>query len=497
MLVMAVFFVLICLTVNVFAYEAHYGPSGLIYYDKDKSFQGYTLYYPDLSNRTYLIDMNGNVVHTWPACGNPILLENGELFGMIGVREHAGSEIGAFDWQGKKVWTIKAPEGMAFHHDWRVINDPKRSGPTVMTIARVFRTKAEAEEAGSATVVFGGPGAKEGFIDTDALVEFDMEGNIVWMWEHWDHFVQDEFPDKGNYVKSTRGQYGRFDMNYKKEFGLSGDYNHSNSFDYNPILDQVVINGFQVGEFYVIDHSTTIEEAKGPKGDFVYRWGAPYLYGEGIPPGASDPGHNQTMGGHSIHWIDEGLPGEGNFLWFNNWLPGIPGQSRVLEINPYDGPMSKGIYIHETEAGYKKQDNGISYMSNQITWSYYTGKYTRWARQGFLSTHIAGAQRLPNSNTLICSGEAGHLFEVTPKDEVVWEFINPFIQPRKKGGEGVIKKVIGPGDQNPVFRAIRYTADYPGLEGIELKPVGPLNEPETWEDHPAFSSGGGGSVGKY
>jgi len=482
------------------AYESLYGPSGLIYHDKDKAFQGYTLFYPDWSNRTYLIDMEGNVVHAWPACGNPVLLENGTLFGMIGAREHAGSEIGAFGWRGNKVWSVKAPKNMAFHHDWRVINDPKRGGPTVMTIARVFRTKEAAIKAGSAKVRFGGPGSKKGFIDTDALVEFDMKGNIVWMWEFWDHFTQDEYPDKANYVKDTREHYGRFDMNYRKKVGLTGDYHHSNSFDYNPVLDQVVINGVTVGEWYVIDHATTTEEVKGPKGDFIFRWGAPYLYGKGKPPGAKDPGHNQAMGGHNIQWIDEGLPGAGHFLFFNNWLPAQQGMSRVLEINPYEGPMSKGVYVPETKAGYKKIGRGpgaLTFFSKQIVWYYGTRKYHTWARQGFLSTHISGAERLPNGNTLICSGEAGHIFEVTPKDEVVWEFINPFVQPKRKGGNGEIKKVIGPGEQNPVFRAIRYSADYPGLKGWELKAVGPMNEPETWEDNPNFSAGGGGSVGNY
>lgn len=56
---------------------------------------------------------------------------------------------------------------------------------------------------------------------------------------------------------------------------------------------------------------------------------------------------------------------------------------------------------------------------------------------------------------------------------------------------------ICPGEQNPVFRAIRYSADYPCLKGWELKAVGSMNEPETWEDDPIFSAGGGGSEGNY
>jgi hypothetical protein len=44
---------------------------------------------------------------------------------------------------------------------------------------------------------------------------------------------------------------------------------------------------------------------------------------------------------------------------------------------------------------------------------------------------ISGAQRLPNGNTLICSGANGTIFEVTPKKKVVWKYVNP-----AKGGMG-------------------------------------------------------------
>ena len=38
---------------------------------------------------------------------------------------------------------------------------------------------------------------------------------------------------------------------------------------------------------------------------------------------------------------------------------------------------------------------------------------------------ISGAQRLPNGNTLICSGINGTVFEVTPEKEMVWKYVNP------------------------------------------------------------------------
>ncbi len=59
---------------DVYAYQSQYGPSGVTYYDKAKSYGGYTLFTPSRSgpppdfknNATYLIDMEGHVVKTWP-----------------------------------------------------------------------------------------------------------------------------------------------------------------------------------------------------------------------------------------------------------------------------------------------------------------------------------------------------------------------------------------------------------------------------------------------
>ena len=44
----------------------------------------------------------------------------------------------------------------------------------------------------------------------------------------------------------------------------------------------------------------------------------------------------------------------------------------------------------------------------------------------FFSPHISGAQRLASGNTLICEGQWGRVFEVTPSGEIVWEYVSPF-----------------------------------------------------------------------
>jgi len=67
----------------------------------------------------------------------------------------------------------------------------------------------------------------------------------------------------------------------------------------------------------------------------------------------------------------------------------------------------------------------------------------------FISPFIGGAQRLPNGNTLITEGNFGRLFEVTPENELVWEYINEFV---------TVDQVLG--TNNSVYRAHRYPADW-------------------------------------
>ncbi len=54
----------------------------------------------------------------------------------------------------------------------------------------------------------------------------------------------------------------------------------------------------------------------------------------------------------------------------------------------------------------------------------------RWEYRGdppssFYSARKGSAQRLENGNTLICEGDRGRTFEVTPGGEIVWEWRNP------------------------------------------------------------------------
>ena len=70
------------------------------------------------------------------------------------------------------------------------------------------------------------------------------------------------------------------------------------------------------------------------------------------------------------------------------------------------------------------------------------------------SPFISGADRLPNGNTMICSGANGVIFEITREKEVVWHWVRP-----TPNMDGAVHWGI--------FRAHRYPPDYcPQFQGL-------------------------------
>ncbi len=58
-------------------YEVLQGPTEMLLWDKKNAYNGYTLF--AAGNMSFLIDMEGNVINTWPIGKNPRLLDNGNL----------------------------------------------------------------------------------------------------------------------------------------------------------------------------------------------------------------------------------------------------------------------------------------------------------------------------------------------------------------------------------------------------------------------------------
>jgi len=393
-------------------------------------FDGYTLYNPNGSQTTYLIDMEGDVQHSWNhnrGGGYGVyLMPNGNLLRpeqVANPRLRGGAMAGLIqekDWDGDLIWEFEYNDDTYItHHDL----EPLPNG-NVLAIAWEVKTAAQSTQAGRNRASITWP---------DHIIEVEPDGEggaeIVWEWHSWDHLIQDYDDEKDNYgVVADHPELLDINMAYGGRGGPGGqtDWIHINGVSHNPILDQIVISSHFADEFFVIDHSTTTEEAasheggnSGKGGDILYRWGFPRNYD------ADGDEYFDVI--HCSWWIPEGLPGAGNIMVFNNAVG--EQASEIVEIVP---PLDdEGNYIIE---------EGEAFGPDEPVWNYTDGR-------NFYSNHLGSCQRLPNGNTLISESTSNHLLEVDVEGNTVWEF------------EG----------NNQIARSLRYANDYPGL--YDLHPV--------------------------
>ena len=500
--------------------ESQERPTGVIVNDEG-AFEGYTLLAPIDSTMTYLIDNEGRVINTWKSDYRPAhsayLLENGHLLrtGAMGPRENStfraggsGGHVQEFTWEGELVWDYEySSDKYLLHHD--IEHMPNGN---ILMIAWETKSRDELIAAGRNPELIGDRG-----FWVDHVIEVKptgkTSGEIVWEWHLWDHVIQDFDSSKANYGNVAKHPE-LLDLNYIPRRGrINEDWNHTNSIDYNPQLDQIVLSLHTISEIFVIDHSTTTEEAAGHSGgrsgrggDILYRWGNPQVYRAG------DASDQKLFAQHDATWIEPGLAGAGNIMIFNN------GQGRS------DGRYSSVDVIVPPidESGHYTLTPNSAYGPEEVDWI-----YTDENKPDFFSQNISGAQRLPNGNTLICSGDVGTIFEISPGKEIVWKYVHPdsgrgpghadfgpgmgmppmagpgMRGPGRRRGPGMPDSVRrpsndglrprmdgsggpppmdgppggpGPGRGTPIFRAYRYGPDYPGLAGKDLTPGKPIGQ---------------------
>ncbi len=371
--------------------------------------EGQILYSPMWTTTTYLRYADGSLNHSWSSSYFPGVavwwLGDGTILRTIRVGTGpgsggAGGGVQKVDWDGNIIWDFRYNrDGVRSHHDVKTLPDGN-----VLLIAWETKTRAETIAAGRNPDYV----SYDGFMP-DHVIEVQptgpSSGEIVWEWHVWDHLIQDYDSSKENY--GVVGDHPELvDINYNT--ALFYDWMHTNSIDYNEEFDQILISVHNFNEVWIIDHSTTIEEAAGHTGgnsgnggDLLYRWGNPETYDAGTT--SDEKFFNQ----HDATWIEEGYPGEGNILVFNNGV-NRPGShySTVDEIIP---PVN--------DSGEYYLEPGSAYGPEAQTWIYTANPPT-----SLYSLTVSGAKRLPSGNTLITNGVTGQIFEVTPEGTTVWQY---------------------------------------------------------------------------
>jgi Arylsulfotransferase (ASST) len=399
------------------------------------------LFSPLQSTFTYLMTLDGELVHSWQATASPgnsvYLLEDGSILRPATVPSSRfadggglGGRLERYDWDNHLLWSFEyAGPDHQQHHDVEPLPDGN-----VLFIAWETRSKAEALAAGRRGELL----PPEGILWVDTILEVDPRTNdIVWTWRLWDHLL----PPGADPAQHPELVDPSFDPNYASR-GVKPDWTHANAVAYNADLDEILLSVRNLSEVWILDHGTTPQEAaghaggrRGRGGDLLYRWGNPAAY--------SREGERQLWGQHNARWIERGLPGAGHILLFDNGDQTARPYSTVVEIAP---PLrSDGTYtLHP----------GSIFGPEEPQWQFEASP-----PEALFASFISGAERLAIGDTLICDGPEGRFLEVTPGGEIDWSYTVT----TEEGATGVA-----------VFRAERYEADHPGLVGRALAPLGPL-----------------------
>lgn len=410
-------------------------PTGVTYYNKEKAFNGYTIY-PSVKG-ALLIDMNGNEVQLWAGLGGfpNKILPGGFVFGTTGARESKyafqdENDLVQVDWEGNIVWKFDKTELIADpgsepkyiarqHHDFQ------REGSSTGYYAP---NSEPYTDHGSTLIlthenIYNHDISDKRLID-DKIIEVTWEGEIVWTWKANEHFQELGFDESAKNVlfrdPGLRGDLGG-DWMHINSISILGPNKWYESGDERFHPDNIIFDARNSNILAIISKKT---------GEIVWRIGPDFNESEATKK------LGWIIGQHHLHMIPKGLPGEGDLLVYDNGGAG-----------GYGAPNPTSTYgIDNAKRDYSRvlQFNPVTL---EITWQYTpqeAGAILFTDGSKFYSPYISSAQRLPNGNTLITEGSDGRVFEVTPEHETVWEFINPYY-----------RTFFGRFNNNMVYRAYR------------------------------------------
>lgn len=432
---------------------------GLLSFDETLAFPGYNLFYAHGQPNVYLLNNCGEIVHKWNGeedyvPGNTvylteegILVRTSRYFNPTNDTIWAGGGgefVQAVNWDSEVLWSFYLNDTLArLHHDIEVLP----SG-NVLMIAWEKKTIQESIDAGRDS-----SNINLGKLWPEFILEYNpILDSIVWEWHTWDHLVQDFDPTKDNYG-IVANNIRKVNINYETNMG-NADWQHMNSIDYNPDLDQILVSVPTFDEIWIIDHSTTTEEAasdtggkSGHGGDLLFRWGNPLAYENGSIE------DKKLFYQHDAHWISDFIDTEDilyhKIMVFNNQF-----DEKYSVVNIIEPVLTEDSTNYVEDSNLYLPDSYYSTLKHPIEEKLY-------------STGLSSSQYLPNGNFLIFSGRFGYAFELTPDNDIVWEYKVPLSggQPVSQGTELAI-------NANITFRFNRFPLDFKAFEGKDLSPIG-------------------------
>jgi len=420
------------------------------------AYEGYTLFTVD--KYTFLINNCGEVIQKWTSTYLPgksvYILPNGNLLRGEVIQNPdvpipgIGGRLTIRSWDNDLLWSYQfSSETVTSHHDVF----PLPNGNILVSLIEKRDANAAIQAGRKPDLMV------DGFLYDQKIIEIEPLGTddirIVWEWRFWDHLIQDFDNTKDNYGSVLQNPQ-LLDINFLGASNGQQNWLHMNSIQYNAVYDQIIISSRHMSEFYIIDHSTTTEEASGHSGgrsgmggDFLFRWGNPQVYRAG------SSADQKLFGQHYPHWIPFGYREEGKIILFNNGFKRTPDFSSVHTID-----------IDQNIDGSFKKESVEGIGPRDFDWTYVDPIDS----ESFYSRILSSAQRLPNGNTLICEGTSGKFFELDSEDNIVWTYIQPIGNDSQPLTQGDLPSVAS------IFRAEKYPIDYIGFQGRNLTPGDPI-----------------------
>lgn len=413
---------------------------------------GYHLLTPRTNTNVYLIDNCGREIHEWRLNSlsgeRSYLLPNGNLMRAekIDSRFRLGGGHGGrlvlYDQKSEELGSyLLMNDSMQQHHDFVVLPNGN-----ILCMLWITHPIQEVIDLGRDRNLLVGEG-----LWSERIVELQLYDqnsfSIVWQWDAFDHLVQD--------IDSSRRNFGtivdhpeRIDINYATGVSVEpSDWLHFNSITYNEALDQIMVSARSFNEIWVIDHSTSTEEAVGSTGgemgkggDLLYRWGNPEAYDRG------ETIDRKFFFQHAGTWMENG-----RIMVFNNGADGIRPFSSIDIFEP----------SIDVSGDYMQNEYG-QFLPLSFSWSYSDSSH-------FYSPFMSSVQELDNGNILACLGISGRILEINEEKEIVWEYINP-VDPFGPVTQGATTT------GRSLFRADKYSTDYEGLISFNLHPGPPLEK---------------------
>jgi len=428
---------------------------GVDIYNRDATADGYIFFSPNDYTDAYLIDNCGFLVNSWDRNHRPglsghmtesgLMLRTGKVSNPQYFQASTGGNLELVDWDNNTVWSSDFNEFEYIQHHDAVLM------PNGNVIYIGWERISEEQQ-----IAYGRPPSdvSKPSLWGEFIQEVKPIGNsdyeVVWEWHLQDHFVQDYNPSLSTYG-SVKDELGKVDINYLgPAFFDDDDWWHCNALDYNPALDQILVNSRSNGEMWIIDHSTTTQEAAGTTGgnsnkggELLYRWGNPQAYDRGFK---SDL---RMYGSHGHYWIPEGLPNAGKIMYFNNGDERPEGYYSTIET--IDPVFENGQYQLDNNNRYLPSEPEVVYVAPDPF--------------DFRSTYLSNANQLSNGNVFINEGGTGRLFEVDSNKNIVWQYFSPI----DDSGTNTQGEFLSWWDRQ-IFRAYKYEPDYLGFVGKDLTP---------------------------